>query len=64
MSRIPRVTAIGGIAVESPPDECILCTTMESSPSTTTRVSDARNSATDTVHHREIGGSLKATCPW
>ena len=58
---MPSVTAMGGMAVESPPEEWTLRTAIESSPSTTTLVSDARNSAIETVHHREIGGSLKAT---
>ena len=63
MSRIPNVTAMGGIAAALPPAEPMLCTTIESAPNTTTRVSEFRSSSTDTRAHLESGGSLNATCP-
>ena len=61
MSRIPNVTAIGGIAAEFPPEEWMLCTTIESSPNISTRVRELRNSSTETRYQREMGGSLRAT---
>src|SRR5688572_22149372 len=63
MSRMPMVTAIGGMAEEHPPAQEMLWFRIESDPSVTTLVLEFRSSSTDIRCQRESGGSLKATWP-
>ena len=51
------VTAIVGMATVFAPADAMLCTTMESLPSVTTRVNDSRNSSSEMRFQRVLGGS-------